>query len=965
MVIYSRAGGVRYELPYEDPLRNVTSAKLQRQHMANDYVQMSVHTTETMPLHIGDYIEVRGCRYSIRAVSDVARSGEDEFTYTITFYGAMYDLMRYKFRNTAINGISSSDTFDLTMNLRDFIKVLLNNVARAEGWTDEECASGNVSWVFDEDGCPETEPITMSFDKQNLLTALQNITTEFDVEFRIEQREVNGIWQKTLRVGTFGDVVNDTPFECGMGKGLYQLQEGKVDDSCIVNRLWAEGGTENILSGYRGYSPRLQLPLRRRSNKAHDIYIDGEKRHFQAGTWIGIENNEKRYVDEDVLVALSKMNGGAVIFPYNSSELIAKYGVIEDSVVFDDVIPTRTFEVKSITNANGRVFTCDVDFNLTAKWLLNYEDFREWCRLKTQIDPTEDEYNDCINFESNPRNVTGWADYRVDVGTNETEEAYHVWFRQHNSAYPYQPPKYNQAVYEQYCIYKDVVNGNNSKYLIDGGQVAFVDGKLAGITFDIGESYTYNAATKRSTITIIQKEDETETVFPSDDEFGAFRMAVGDHFKLVNIYMPYSYYEEAEEELWFKAYEKFESVKYPSYIYRLTFDKLFVDENNTLFASILPGDYITITDDRFGLQNKKMRVSQVDCDLLSEHDYSIILESVHKLKTRNGFYTQRDDSVWQVFKDMHLDDPMYRKNNRVSGATTLHRILDGGGHIREPRVADLFLTERMIATSAVTEQKIGSNAVVSSKIKDGAVVREKIGSKAINTALIDDEAITSAKIARGPVLCDVYGNPVLDMRNGFVADSLRLFSVEERKEREYTLLEDAQNGREIRKFLTGNDTGDLILYTDTRQQKQTTLLSLLGANPAQGLRADVASKANADDVPTLSAFNAQILRVDGLELEEQKHLKKINSSIESLNKAQAYFEQCRKSINQIRTAIADATSWSDLKDVVYRDKSGYIRGIDTIGDSGTEVCSEGYGCQVATLNLGVDSKLADDVAIYP
>ena len=360
-----------------------------------------------------------------------------------------------------------------------------------------------------------------------------------------------------------------------------------------------------------------------------------------------------------------------------------------------------------------------------------------------------------------------------------------------------------------------------------------------------------------------------------------------------------------------------------------------------------------------------MRVSQVDCDLLSEHDYSIILESVHKLKTRNGFYTQRDDSVWQVFKDMHLDDPMYRKNNRVSGATTLHRILDGGGHIREPRVADLFLTERMIATSAVTEQKIGSNAVVSSKIKDGAVVREKIGSKAINTALIDDEAITSAKIARGPVLCDVYGNPVLDMRNGFVADSLRLFSVEERKEREYTLLEDAQNGREIRKFLTGNDTGDLILYTDTRQQKQTTLLSLLGANPAQGLRADVASKANADDVPTLSAFNAQILRVDGLELEEQKHLKKINSSIESLNKAQAYFEQCRKSINQIRTAIADATSWSDLKDVVYRDKSGYIRGIDTIGDSGTEVCSEGYGCQVATLNLGVDSKLADDVAIYP
>lgn len=846
IIIYDKSEDVKYDLQSERPVRSVVSAKLQRQHMANDYVQMQVVTSEIMNLEIGDYIEVHGCRYAIRTVSDVVRSGEDEYTYTITFYGVMYDLMRYKFRNTSTNGVSATDSFDLTYSLKEFIAVLINNVERCNDKT----------WAFDETGCPDTEPITMSFDKQNLLTALQNITTEFDVEFRISQEDKDGVWMKTLHVGTFGDVVNSTPFEYGMGNGLYQLQEGKVDDSCIINRLWVEGGTDNILSGYRGYSSRLQLPMRRQSSKEHTITVDGEDITFPAGVWIGIEDDENRYVDEEVLATLSTQSGGTAIDPYKSTDLIDRYGIIEDSVTFDDVIPTRTFEVKSITNTNGRVLTCDVDFDLTAKWLLNYEDFNEWCRLKTSIEPTEAEYNACVDFEMDQSNVTSWNDYRVEIGTNNTTDPYRQWYYEHHSAYPYQPDDYKQEVYEQYCIYKDVVDGNNSKYLIDGGQLAFIDGKLAGLTFDIGETYSYNESTGISTITIIQKEDETETVYPSEDEFGAFRIAVGDHFKLVNIYMPYSYYEDAEEELWFKAYEKFESVKYASYLYKLTFDKIFVEDNDTLFASILPGDYITITDSRFGISAKRMRVTQVDCDLTTEYDYTITLESVHKLSTRYGYVMQKNDTdVIQALKEMGLDDPLYRRNNRVSGATALHRILDGNGYLRDVRVSDLFIAERMIKPNAITTAKLGLQAVAENNIKDSAVTHDKIKDKAIKADLIDDNAVTKDHISHGIILYDNDGNTAIDLGNKYIVQDLQLYDMKEGKVREYTLLQDAQNGRDIRKFITGKETGDLKILDD--DGNSVDLVSFLGADKeaSTGMRVILAAKADANNVPTITQFN--------------------------------------------------------------------------------------------------------------
>lgn len=795
IVIYNRAGQVKYDLPSEDPIYSPQSAKLQRQHMANDFVQLNVQSTATLSLSIGDYIEVRGCRYAIRAVSDVTRSGEDDFTYAITMYGAMYWLMRYRYRDTPINGRSAQNTFDLTLSLKDFIKVIINNVLRGEGISAAD-ADNNSPWLFDEDSCPDTDPKTMSFDKLNCLTALQNICKEFDVEFRITQAEnaTTNVWQSTIHVGQFGSVVNNTPFAYGEGNGLYQLQETKVDDSCIVNRIWSEGSTENILSGYRGYSMRLQLPrknvplidaasgvTKRYTRRQHTIEIDGEKYIFKEGFPIGIDADANRYVDEANLYAGSddpihgmwKKEGDANwrYAPFNPSGLITNYGILEDSVVFDDVKPSPTFRVVQILSTDTRKsFFVDVDFDLAALWTDTYANFREWCLLKTSLVPSESDYNDCKTVYDN--GGTGgtyeqdrelWEEYRQGIGEGLIDyhiDPYRLWRLTHQHAaappLPTLPGTYDEETYEEYCIFRDyVLSGANSKYLIDGGSMAVIDGTCAGIdfsvasfkfwsnlsaaqksevTFSSSKSYAvgdycirnntpYRCTTAHQgywnsghfteaafgLITICTKEEQdTGYIFPSEDELGAFRIKPGDQFKLVSIYFPYSYYEDAEEELWFASWEKFEAVKYPSMRYKLTFDQMFVDENKTIFESILPGDYITISDDRFGLTNKKMRVTQVDCNLLNNNDYQLTLDSVHKQRTRTGLLPVRFDEVYEAVEAMRMDNPRWRKNNRTSGSSALS-YMTANGAMRADRIADDTIIARMLANSAVTDAKLAGN----------------------------------------------------------------------------------------------------------------------------------------------------------------------------------------------------------------------------------------------------------------
>jgi len=250
----------------------------------------------------------------------------------------MYDLMKCQYRNCDANGNSTKAIFDLTYSIKDFVRVAIYNLNR----------DNPGEWAFDEQNCPDTEPITVSFSKSNVLQVIQDLCSKdkFNLEFRITT--ANGV--NTIHIGQFGEVVTPPSgadyFEYGKGNGLWQLKEKKVDDKAIITRLWAEGGTQNIKNKYRDYSDRLQLPYPQRVNRNRHVLKDGTV--IEAGTQtIGVADDSKRYLED---VAMSQV-----------------IGVEEDTQTFDDVYPKRTGTVTALGGSVLEFVDNTMDFDLNEK----------------------------------------------------------------------------------------------------------------------------------------------------------------------------------------------------------------------------------------------------------------------------------------------------------------------------------------------------------------------------------------------------------------------------------------------------------------------------------------------------------------------------------------------------------------------------------------------------------------------
>lgn len=331
-----KRNGTRIPLNKRIPFCAVKTAQQSRSLMADDTVTLEVVSTFLIDFEKGDKIKIDSDWYTIRTTVDRTKNSEDQYNYSITLYGCIYDLMKVMFRDTDVNGRSTSLTFDLTYSIKDFVKVIIYNMNR--DYPGE--------WVFDDKDCPETEPKTVSFSCQNCLQTLQNECKDFDMDFQITT-DKDGIHH--IKIGKFGSVVTppngEKYFQWGRGHGLFTLVEGKVDDKAIITRMYGEGGTNNIPTAYRDYSERLQLPYPQRLNKHDHKLSDGTV--VKAKTMqIGCTDDNKRYIED---AALSK-----------------KIGVEEDAIQNDDIYPRRTGKVTALGDDVYTFMDDTMDFDLKA-----------------------------------------------------------------------------------------------------------------------------------------------------------------------------------------------------------------------------------------------------------------------------------------------------------------------------------------------------------------------------------------------------------------------------------------------------------------------------------------------------------------------------------------------------------------------------------------------------------------------
>ena len=737
------------------PFRWVTACSWKASVMADDYISITLISEEYVTFAVGDYCIINGRKYSIRSMADIVRSGEERWEYNIVMYGVMYDMIGRTFRNCDINGTSSTSSFDLTYTLEEFVKVVVNNMNRetASGVEEWKCGNGESGQDW-----PVTDPITMSFQRINCLTALQNICNEFDYEFRVSQAFENGVCIKTITVGKFDTTPhNSTPFSYGKGDGLYQLKECKVDDSTIVNRLWVEGGTENVRSSYRNYAQFLQLPFRRLNKNAH-TFDDGTSVQPRSQR-IGITEDGKRYIED--------------------AESIQRYGVIEDSWQTDEIFPHFTGEVAGFGTDHRLQFHANIGFDLNAKWAKEWtanfqSDFQEWCYINGYYQNNEDNYarfcslngynytdyetcrsafdeyssltlaqfneikaesgfvNDFLVFyKLNPTLPTGFA------GWEELLMNGLIYHRGGQYAQCASYTAFEVKTGEAYNAYVTVSNAGQTKYLIDSNtcaKIVFIDGKLAGQQFDVA-NFTQRTIidTTYGVFTINEITDETGTVMPSTDSTPGepFRFAVGDHFKIVDIFLPYTYYEDAEEELWYAGQEKLSDVCQASYRYELTFDQIFIGENEEFVDSLLPGMYIKIADERFFSEltnyTKSMRITNIDKDLLGSNQLRLTLENVHKLRRRkvgNNWAVADITDVFEAVKKFDTKDLI--RTQEPAPFVPRRFILGGSSTIIPARIGNESIAERMIEPGAVTTSKMADGAVSTDKISNNAVTLSKV-----------------------------------------------------------------------------------------------------------------------------------------------------------------------------------------------------------------------------------------------
>lgn len=169
-------------------------------------------------------------------------------------------------------------------------------------------------------------------------------------------------------------------------------------------------------------------------------------------------------------------------------------------------------------------------------------------------------------------------------------------------------------------------NDSGTNYLVDGvtAKITFTSGLLAGQQFELEAKGGYDHATKK--FRLIPFTDKRGLTIPTTDT-KAYRIRIGNTYKITDIFLPESYEQNAEEDLWYAGMDDFKPATQAKAQYSLTLDRLYFLEALSRDAEVCVfkvGDFVPVKDDRFGIA-KQIRIQKITRNLLLEHDYQLTL----------------------------------------------------------------------------------------------------------------------------------------------------------------------------------------------------------------------------------------------------------------------------------------------------------------------------------------------------
>lgn len=296
-IVILRNGAAHLDL-VERGKRTINDATLTRTMLSDDTVDLKVSSNSVLDIRVNDYFDLFGERYRINQLPTVNKINNSQYEYNIKAQGLMYDLLRCKFFNVDGTGFKTTLDFPLIGDLNLFLTLIKSNMQR-------------FSPLWDIGPVAETETKTLTFGSDTCLSALQKICQEFKTDFWVKSE--GGKFK--IFTGAFGNTIPVT-FEYGKGNGLYSLTRNNVNDEGVINRMYVQGGSENLPNGYRGFSSNLKF-------------------------------SDAGYLED--------------------TALIASMGLKEGELKLDDIYPHRTGKVTALGATKMKFIDNTMDFDLNEK----------------------------------------------------------------------------------------------------------------------------------------------------------------------------------------------------------------------------------------------------------------------------------------------------------------------------------------------------------------------------------------------------------------------------------------------------------------------------------------------------------------------------------------------------------------------------------------------------------------------
>lgn len=649
-------------------------AVLTQRLFGENYITVNHRTRNVIDLAIGDYVVHNGIRYYLNTLPDITKESTNHYAYEIVFESQYYNLAKAQYM------FDGEGEFDLVNDLDGFIGLMITNLNRVDGagtWVKGTCDQTNTEYKH------------LHFNNENCRQVVQRFCSEFDGELYFNRNDIN-----------FSDSLSrSSGVTLEYASGLRGITRKTISSKNICTRLYAFGSDRNIASDYG--TARLGM------TDTKNFVTDG---NFETGTlssWPQWGTPLSRWLNNtmpgsvDDAGTYSYYHKSGVVSPENSGSQQASITVLANTqyTLSAWIWVTSTYDgrdgIRVMTYDGTDYHKAMVDKNKTREWQkisVTFATAAGQTSLTIWAGGKGEAYFDHIQLERGANDtafVNGTVNYIENnedlYGTIEHTESFDVY------------PHRNGTISgvdgaDETILYDTGIDFDLDSYLLPGvsPKIHFQTGNLAGYAFDI---YEYDVSTDK--ITIIKIELPDGNTLPDD----TVKPVIGDEYTIIDIKMPPSYIEAAEEALFTLAEAWLTDNSSPRVEYDLVSDPRYFRTNGILLNV---GDEVTITDTDLGV-NKAVRVIELTRKLADQYDYSLKLSESTEGSISQRLYDDAEKLKNQAAINRAEDIVRVRRSWRDSEALK-NLVFDPDGLYYTPKIKPLSIETTLLTVGSKSQQ---------------------------------------------------------------------------------------------------------------------------------------------------------------------------------------------------------------------------------------------------------------------